>query len=116
MTTPELMLAQDGCHSTCSDRGPWAGKHNRFLGVRFLISGQTHYGWVNLQEGTITGAGYETIPNKPILAGDKSGPVVVGAFDPAHRLAPSRQPATLSALARGADGILLWRREEKVIG
>ncbi|HEY4904036.1 MAG TPA: hypothetical protein VIH89_11230 [Candidatus Sulfotelmatobacter sp.] len=51
-------------------------------------------------------------PNQPILTGDKSGPVKIGAADPAQVLAPSKQPATLDVLARGADGLSLWRREE----
>jgi hypothetical protein len=29
--------------------GPWGGNHpNRFLGVKFLIHGKTHYGWIRV--------------------------------------------------------------------
>src|SRR5580700_852691 len=45
-----------------------------YLGVKFLDKeGALHYGWVrvtnNFVFATITGYAYETIPNKPILAG-----------------------------------------------
>jgi hypothetical protein len=109
-----MVLVSGDCPA-CSIRGPWAGVYNRFLGVKFQISGQTHYGWVNvdMKSRTITGYAYETNPNQPILTGDKSGPVKIGAADPAQVLAPSKQPATLGVLARGADGLSLWRREEE---
>jgi len=47
---------------------------NRFIGVRFRINGQTHFGWIgfrSVQGFTVTLAGwaYETEPNKAILAG-----------------------------------------------
>src|SRR5579885_2972533 len=53
--------------------GKWKGVgNNRFLGVKFLINGQTHYGWIRLSltidprigAATITGYAYETVPNK----------------------------------------------------
>jgi len=31
-----------------SSYGQWPGKNQKFLGVKFTISGQTHYGWVRL--------------------------------------------------------------------
>ncbi len=54
---------------------------NKYLGVRFLLNGQTHYGWVRLTvatnsdrngpplTATITGYAYETVPNTAIKAG-----------------------------------------------
>lgn len=44
------------------------------FGVRFQISGQTHYGWVSITEGadgthSVNAWGYENIPDTPILAG-----------------------------------------------
>lgn len=116
-TQAELMAEWTACHSKCSSFGPWIGKHNAYLGVRFLISGQTHYGWVSLNtvDGEIiTGYAYETIPNKPLLAGEKSGPVKVSAADRTEMLAPMKQPASLGLLARGVDGLAIWRREEKI--
>ena len=62
--------------------GSWGGNpKNRYLGVRFPINGQTHYGWIRLtvttnpdphtpvMSATITGWAYETVPSKAIAAG-----------------------------------------------
>ena len=110
----ELMELQ-ACKSTCNTLGPWARKFNRFIGVKFQISGQTHYGWVNvnMEKGTITGYAYQTVANQPILAGEKSTPVEVGAAAIAP-LTSSKTPATLGILAQGAPGIALWRRDDVV--
>ncbi len=110
-TTPELMQLQD-CKTNCTTLGPWAGKYDRFLGVKFVISGQTHYGWVNLdmKKLTIIGYAYETVPNKPIVAGEKTEPTQFGAVDP-ELLSQPNQPATLDLLARGGEGLAIWRRE-----
>ena len=63
--------------------GRWGNDpQNRYLGVKFLINGQTHFGWVRLTvksdkllsiTATITGYAYETVPNKPIFAGTAAG-------------------------------------------
>ncbi|MCH7535748.1 MAG: T9SS type A sorting domain-containing protein [Bacteroidetes bacterium] len=66
---------------------PWctlnyAGIKNRYIGVKFDISGQTHYGWVFVDIGknpnrtiTIKSYGYESTPNTPMIisAKDRSG-------------------------------------------
>jgi hypothetical protein len=63
---------------------PWAHVGTRYLGLKFQIHGQTHYGWARLFvnvtnppfrqiSGTLTGYAYETIPNKPIIAGKTEG-------------------------------------------
>lgn len=60
--------------------GPWAGGvKNRFLGFQFTVKGRTHFGWARLSvtpapfTEMLTGYAYETIPNKPIVAGKKMG-------------------------------------------
>jgi hypothetical protein len=61
--------------------GSWANVSNRYLGLKFQIGGQTHYGWarVNVQRKgfhfltTLTGYAYETAPNTAINAGQTSG-------------------------------------------
>ncbi len=71
-----------------------------YLGVGFQINGQTHYGWMRVghvrpREGPkaeATGYAYETIPNKPIIAGKTKGPDVV-----------TLDPGSLGALAAGAS-------------
>jgi hypothetical protein len=87
--------------------GPWLnangygkGVTGRYLGLKFFVQGQAHYGWARLnlklanRNGgikmvtTLTGYAYETIPNKAIIAGKTHG----------------RDEATLGRLAQGASG------------
>ena len=102
-------------------RGYWTDSKDRYLGVRFPIHGETHYGWIRLTVTTnsrlhgpfmsakVTAYAYETIPNKPILAGTAERPTAeVQAPEKIQRQA---EPS-LGMLALGADGLPLWRREE----
>ena len=69
--------------------GPWWNNNkavnHRFLGIKFTVKGKTHYGWVRIKiaapekylRTTITGYAYETVPNKPIIAGKTKGPDVI---------------------------------------
>jgi hypothetical protein len=62
-------------------RGPWAnggkGVTNRYLGLKFKIDNETHYGWARLTVTTdfdhitalLTGYAYETEADRPIEAG-----------------------------------------------
>jgi len=107
-----LMTGDEGTsvgHQLC---GSWTQQTNKhYLGVKFLDKeSKVHYGWVRVTHSftfaTITGYGYETIPNKPILAG------AITEADEAT-LTPSDltpQPATLGHLALGAVGLTVWRR------
>jgi hypothetical protein len=94
--------------------GSWKGVANRYVGVQFQISGQTHYGWVRLSVSRqpfvvlLTGYAYETIANKSIIAGKTKGPEEASAVP----VASARQHATLGALALGSSGIPIWRRGE----
>jgi hypothetical protein len=94
--------------------GAWAGKINQYMGVKFLISGQQHFGWVRITvehlQAHISGFAYETVPNKPIKAGYTSGAPAVG------KQTVVRSGATLGMLGRGADALSLWRRDETPIG
>jgi hypothetical protein len=92
--------------SGSSDVGPWAGNgkgvKDRYLGFKFVINGEVHYGWARLNvtlghdrqfgdvSGTLTGYAYETIPDKPIIAGQITGADVI-----------TGQPETLGKLALG---------------
>lgn len=103
-------------YSFSSFFGPFANATNRYLGFKFLINGQVHYGWARmtvtnaLRNVVITGYAYETTPNSKIIEGHISD----GTAD---NLAPAvpltAQPPTLGMLARGADALALWRREEE---
>jgi hypothetical protein len=113
-------------------RGQWAnggkGLKNRYAGVRFIINGELRYGWIRISVvthtkprafyATITGYAYETIANKPIIAGQTMGTDEidnhVDEANPAPLTTLRPQPATLGALAMGAPGLSIWRREEQV--
>ncbi len=109
-------------------RGYWGGNiKNRYLGIRFSLNGQTHYGWIRLTvtsnvklnkptlDATITGYAYETVPNKPILAGTAETAAATANKPPAALQAPmnlqGKTGPSLGMLAAGAEGTPLWRRE-----
>ena len=85
MANAMLIGFSSGAESRTS--GQWLYTKNRYLGFQFIIGGQTHYGWARLAvtqttkrhgiQATVTGYAYETIPNKPIIAGKTKGPDVV---------------------------------------
>jgi len=108
--------------------GPFAnagkGVKDRYIGVKFNIGPEPHYGWIRVSvniknpqmhgyTAIITGYAYETEPNKGIIAGAKTGADEKAEMSP-NPLAPVASAASLGMLARGADGIALWRREEEV--
>lgn len=107
--------------------GLWAnggkGLSNRYVGLKFQIDGETHYGWARVSiskfrfSAVLTGYAYETIPNKPILAGETEGPEE-GSDDEANPTTlnrPTLQPsASLGLLAMGSPALSIWRREESV--
>jgi hypothetical protein len=82
--------------------GQWLNTQHRFLGLKFTVGGQIHYGWARFtvagQTSTLTGYAYETVPNQPIIAGQTKGPDVV-----------TLEPATLGRLSQGAYAIPTWR-------
>jgi hypothetical protein len=93
--------------------GPWADVRDHYLGFAFVIDGQIHFGWARLSMKYFTcfgciewieGYAYETIPGKPIIAGDTG-----------QSTQSSAQPATLGALAAGAPALSLWRKQEEEI-
>jgi hypothetical protein len=82
--------ARQGTGTTNKCGGPWDKEGNRYLGLKFLIQGETHFGWARLSVhcdsrtvgGTLNGYAYETIPDKPIVAGKTSGADDDGTEDP----------------------------------
>lgn len=98
---------------TKSDRGNWVNVSNQYLGLKFLINGETHYGWARFTvsvkagvTGILSGFAYETVANQPIIAGQTS------SAESAVLAARDSSSAALGMLARGADGLQIWRREE----
>ncbi|MGA8432765.1 MAG: hypothetical protein WB729_23265 [Candidatus Sulfotelmatobacter sp.] len=101
--------------------GPWANVTNRYLGFKFLINGQTHYGWARvtvsneIRNVVLTGYAYETTPNTNIIEGHTFGPEKADAIAPVELLAPAPEPSTLGMLARGADALSIWRRDDEIL-
>lgn len=105
----------------------WQNVTNRYLGLRFAIKGRTHYGWARLSvhvaprnslvDATLTGYAYETIPDKPIIAGRTTGSEDEGVeqIRPASLTVLIPQSFTLRLLALGSPGLTIWRREESEI-
>jgi hypothetical protein len=118
------MAFQDSVSGISFYDGPWKDAHNRYLGLKFSINGETHYGWARLTVtakrgifATLTGYAYETVPNKTIIAGKTSGAEVASAVNPKELPAPARlsaklRSATVDMLARGAEALAIWRRDE----
>ncbi|MBI1191545.1 MAG: hypothetical protein GC205_00030 [Bacteroidetes bacterium] len=65
--------------------GEWSAVTDRYLGVKFQIGPNTHYGWIRLDAEINCSAlrvkdfAYEDSPGVPILAGDATLPVAAGA-------------------------------------
>jgi hypothetical protein len=89
--------------------GTWQDVEFAYVGLKFLINGQVHYGWARIKfpypGGThfpsIYGYAYEATPNHPIVTGQISGTA------PASTTA--NVPAGLGVLAAGVSGVKLWR-------
>jgi hypothetical protein len=91
---------------------PWLNRVGGFVGLKFMINGETHYGWARIAEfGTkfaaIRGYAYETTPDQPILTGATTSPDDA-AVSPVPVL-PTPRPATLAHLAKGASALAMWR-------
>jgi hypothetical protein len=128
----EFMAAANGkCDGTgiCSygSSGQWKQVTHGFLGLKFIIQGEIHYGWARLNitvanagiYGAVTGFAYETVPNKPIITGKEQGPIAQGKeqsktspTDPGFFETSGSGPASLGALARGSLGLYVWRKRE----
>jgi hypothetical protein len=93
---------------------PWANVSNRYLGLKFVISGQVHFGWARLNvscsnqhvTAVLTGYAYETVSDRPIVTGKEKA---AEDLDSASQrgISPGTlalQPASLGQLALGALG------------
>jgi hypothetical protein len=107
--------------------GNWKDVQDRYLGIRFQINGETHYGWARFTThvnfgprisilAELNGYAYETVPDRPIFtvrrsdAPDAAGAGLGAAAFGAEKPASDREFATLGLLALGAPGIPFWRR------
>jgi len=108
----EVMAELAGTGNSSGIFGSWINVNNHYVGARFYIEGKVHYGWARLNvqvqlpltvTATLTGYAYETVPNKPIIAGKIKGPDVVTV-----------EPASLGRLAQGSAGLAPGRRKELI--
>ena len=88
--------------------GPFAHLRWHFLGVRFPINGQNHYGWIGFRsvrgnQIKLFGWAYETEPNTPILAGQGILERDASGF---------AEPTSLALLAYGHVAMADWRRRK----
>jgi hypothetical protein len=101
--------------------GSWANVSNLYLGLKFQISGQTHYGWarVSVQRkgfhflATLTGYAYETTPNTAIKAGQTSGLANAStgqSLSNSNALPDTRPFKSLGELALGAQNAPVRRQ------
>ena len=89
--------------------GTWQPVEFAYVGLKFLINGQVHYGWARVKfpypygykYPSIYGYAYESTPNTPIVAGQTSGTAPAPAT---VEVTPS-----LGMLAAGAPAVNLWR-------
>ncbi len=95
--------------------GYW-GSNRDYLGLRFNIAGQTHYGWIQMYLPATEGAGfvegfaYETEPNTPILAGiPETSTMALGVMGASSFLLHRRRKS--SVLAGQLDENVFERRD-----
>ena len=120
---PDMLWGDWASSGGGGSTGRWKNADDRYLGVKFSIKGNIHYGWVRLSvsrpsriDAVITGYAYETIPGKAIIAGRTKGPNDgVEQSDAAVPVVATPQSATLGLLALGSNGWSIWRREKSAV-
>jgi len=107
--------------ATCT--GAWANVSHRYLGLKFIITGKVHFGWARLNvscsakdsmvTALLTGYAYETVPDRPIIAGKEKGSE--DSSQPSRKSAgPSAlRPASLGGLAQGAAGVTAGQEKQR---
>jgi hypothetical protein len=114
-----MLQCRDFSGSTAC-KGPFANTTIAFLGLKFYIKEEIHFGWARFKFSNhalvLTGYAYETVPKKPIITGRKTGTddKVSGEPNPMSFSPRSVSAARLGLLAMGAPGLSIWRREELV--
>jgi hypothetical protein len=125
-----IFVWEDQDFQTLHTYGKWIDLNSRYLGLKFKIGKETHFGWARLSvhdsngniTAVLTGYAYETVPGKAIVAGqtevtasaDATGSAKSGASAAKAELvgpgSVSQQPASLGALALGAQSVPPRRR------
>jgi hypothetical protein len=122
---PKQMAAEIRSGTFVTYLGDFRYARGNYLGLRFQINGETHFGWARFTvrfrgglpkdrtwEAHLTGYAYETVAGKGIKAGQTKEDDDANSQPDAMPLRSVRQqPIALGALALGADGIAHLRRE-----
>jgi len=125
-----IMAQEEGRNSGTYVVGVWRHISDHYLGLKFKINGETHFGWARMSvsfhggtdqqqrmfHATLTGYAYETVPNKAVEAGQESDHDAASAAQPNAK--PSFTPAvrnmpTLGLLALGSNALVAWRRDDQ---
>jgi hypothetical protein len=101
----DLYLYIDWFGSANQNSGSWNKVEYAYVGLKFMIGGQVHYGWARVKfpsvgrprDGSIYGYAYESTPNQPIVAGQTSGAAPEGNAE--------NLQGTLGMLAAGAPAM-----------
>ena len=115
----DAILGEARCCFATYYYGPWAHPGSGFLGLRFDIGGQIHFGWAELKTELVgqrrflygeelIAYAYDTVPNQAIFAGQG----LSEANLPGSAATP--EPGTLGLLALGAVGLGFWRRRKGI--
>jgi len=115
---PEL-AGSGGLSSSTYPHGQFADTHNRAVGLRFKINGLNHYGWIGFRKfdggctGQLAGWAYETVPNRPIRAGQTHESSEDATLSPqSYEESGAPIPPTPAVLSLGSEGLKLWRKKE----
>ncbi len=72
--------------STSTHSGYFPGQGNKFIGIKFKIGTDTHYGWIRINMPTnvdsvkIIDWAYQKLPDQRIVTGDTAAPVLSGSI------------------------------------
>jgi hypothetical protein len=110
--------------------GPFANTTDRYLGLKFTIQGQVHYGWARISSvittangpaitARFTGYALETVANQSIYAGQTrytppGARLALPPGGPSGERTPELEPASLGLLALGSQGLNAWRKKENL--
>jgi len=114
-----IMALASGGTTHKTSFGPWLKVKQAYLGFKFIIKGKVHFGWARIKmnglgkENFVTGYAYETVVNKPILAGATRSSADAGTSK-TEKASTGSQFArpSLGLLAMGSSGLTAWRRKQ----